>query len=446
MSGSKTNPFWAGIRDRLRAQLDRLDFAGEWQLARLQVDVTGTDPWLWLKGQGQGDRVYWQSRDGCRETAGLGLACLIDSTTHDSLGQGVDAIRRQIEATDSDLRFYGGVAFNQNEAPSGSWKDLGRFRFVVPRFEIRRVAEESRLSMVVLRESDQAAALAQGIESLSPGRVEQSRYQVVSRDVTPTRRQWCEQMEVLRDELGLDLEKLVLACRESIQCAAPVDALGLLEVLRRQTRHSFQFFFSSSEWAFLGCSPEKLYERQGRTVGSEAMAGTQRVGAIGAPSLLESRKDNLEHDYVVRDMREAFDKLEGRLEGASPKSVVSWNSLQHLSTPLVGTLPSGCTDAGIIQTLHPSAAVLGYPRPRAWQRLEHYESFRRGWYAGPVGWIGQDSAEFAVAIRSALVRGKALELYAGAGIVKGSEPQQEWQEIQSKMRHYHEALGIHQPE
>ncbi len=63
-----------------------------------------------------------------------------------------------------------------------------------------------------------------------------------------------------------------------------------------------------------------------------------------------------------------------------------------------------------------------------------------------MGWIGKDKAEFAVAIRSALVRGKALELYAGAGIVKGSDPLQDWEEIQSKMRHYHEALGIHQPE
>ena len=446
MSELKTSRFWAGLRDQLRAQLDRLDFAGEWELARLQVDVTGTDPWLWLKGQGQKDKVYWQSRDGRRETAGLGLACLIDSATHQNLGEALEEIRRQVEASDGDLRYYGGVAFNPGEEQSGPWKDLGRFRFVVPRFEIRRVAEASTLSMVVSRGTDEASVMAQCLEQLGQGRYDPPAYRVLSYDITPTRRQWCEQMDLLRDELGPDLEKLVLACRERIQCSAPIDALGLLEVLRRQTKQSFEFLFASAGWAFLGCSPEKLYEREGQTVGSEAMAGTQSVGAIGAPSLLESRKDNLEHDYVVQDMREAFGKLEGTLEGMPAKSVVSWNSLQHLSTPLVAALPNTCTDAGILQTLHPSAAVLGYPRSRAWQRLQHYESFRRGWYAGPVGWIGKDKAEFAVAIRSALVRGKALELYAGAGIVKGSDPLQEWEEIQSKMRHYHEALGIHQPE
>ncbi len=446
MSGSKASRFWADIRDRLQIQLAGLDFAGKRELARLQVDVTGLDPWGWLKGQGQADKIYWQSRDGRRETAGLGLACLIDSTTHQNLGEAFESIRRQIEASDGDLRYYGGVAFNPGEEQSGPWKDLGRFRFVVPRFEIRRVAEASTLSMVISLAADEASVMAQCLEQLGQGRYDPPDYRVLSHDVTPTRAQWCEQMGHLQDELGLELEKLVLACRERIQCSAPIDALGLLEVLRRQTKQSFEFLFSSAGWAFLGCSPEKLYEREGQTVGSEAMAGTQSVGAIGAPSLLESRKDNLEHDYVVQDMLEAFGKLEGRLEEASEKSVVSWNSLQHLSTPLVGTLPSNCTDAGILQTLHPSAAVLGYPRSRAWRRLHHYESFRRGWYAGPVGWIGKDNAEFAVAIRSALVRGNALELYAGAGIIKGSDPLLEWQEIQSKMRHYHEALGIHQPE
>ncbi|MCH8218932.1 MAG: hypothetical protein IH892_19410, partial [Planctomycetes bacterium] len=123
MSESKTSRFWAGIRDRLRTQLDGLDFEGGRELARLQVDVTGTDPWVWLKGQGQKDKVYWQSRDGRRESAGLGLACLIDSTTHPNLGEALEAIRRQIEASDGDLRYYGGVAFNPGEEQSGSWKE-----------------------------------------------------------------------------------------------------------------------------------------------------------------------------------------------------------------------------------------------------------------------------------------------------------------------------------
>ena len=86
--------------------------------------------------------------------------------------------------------------------------------------------------------------------------------------------------------------------------------------------------------------------------------------------------------------------------------------------------------------------MLGYARDRAWSVLRAEECFNRGWYAAPVGWIGRDAAEFAVAIRSALVYEDTLELYAGAGIVRGSDPQLEWNEILSKMNHFHEALGI----
>jgi menaquinone-specific isochorismate synthase len=106
---------------------------------------------------------------------------------------------------------------------------------------------------------------------------------------------------------------------------------------------------------------------------------------------------------------------------------------QHLISRLGGTLRAGITDTDILRALHPTPAVGGSPRDNALRELPRLEPFSRGWYAAPVGTFGQDSAEFAVAIRSGLVHGRDVNVYSGAGIVEGSDPEREWEEIENKI-------------
>jgi menaquinone-specific isochorismate synthase len=93
--------------------------------------------------------------------------------------------------------------------------------------------------------------------------------------------------------------------------------------------------------------------------------------------------------------------------------------------------------------LHPSPAVGGVPPGKALEYIREHEPFDRGWYAGPVGWIGPNSSEFAVAIRSGLVHDNTLSLYSGAGIVDGSTPEDEWNEIDTKLSSALSALTGH---
>ena len=111
-----------------------------------------------------------------------------------------------------------------------------------------------------------------------------------------------------------------------------------------------------------------------------------------------------------------------------------------LPQPFVGRTPPGIATADILAALHPTAAVNGHPRKTALQHLRSREPFARGWYAGPVGWIGADASEFAVAIRSARVLGDQVSLFAGAGIVPGSDPDGEWAETESKLSLFLNAL------
>jgi menaquinone-specific isochorismate synthase len=106
---------------------------------------------------------------------------------------------------------------------------------------------------------------------------------------------------------------------------------------------------------------------------------------------------------------------------------------QHLFSQVTADLLDDVSDGELVDRLHPTPAVGGYPTENALDEIRRLESFQRGWYAAPVGWIGADEAEFAVAIRSGVVQAERLTLYSGAGIVPGSTAAAEWDEIEQKI-------------
>ena len=113
---------------------------------------------------------------------------------------------------------------------------------------------------------------------------------------------------------------------------------------------------------------------------------------------------------------------------------------QHLYSAVNVLLKEDVTDGSLLDRLHPTPAVGGYPTENALSEISRLEPFDRGWYAAPVGWISADEAEFAVAIRSGLIHDKTLSLYSGAGIVPGSKPEEEWQEIEHKISDFLEVI------
>jgi menaquinone-specific isochorismate synthase len=129
--------------------------------------------------------------------------------------------------------------------------------------------------------------------------------------------------------------------------------------------------------------------------------------------------------------------------GVVERSLLKLSSIQHLRTELTGEVPEGTHSLELVEALHPTAAVCGYPSETALEMLAEEESVGRGWYAGPVGWFDSRGAgEFAPALRSAVGRGPLLRLHAGAGIVDGSHPDSEWDETRVKLQTVLRALGI----
>ncbi|HKK08562.1 MAG TPA: chorismate-binding protein, partial [Gemmatimonadota bacterium] len=159
-------------------------------------------------------------------------------------------------------------------------------------------------------------------------------------------------------------------------------------------------------------------------------------------ALLESAKDRAEHAIGVRDMRERLAALGAEPTVDESPHLLRLRGIQHLGTDLSIRAAGGRTVLDLLEAMHPTAAVSGYPREPAAAFLRERERFERGWYAGPVGWFdASGDGAFAPALRCAVVRGDRARLFAGAGIVEGSDPVREWEETAMKLRPALEVLG-----
>ncbi len=263
---------------------------------------------------------------------------------------------------------------------------------------------------------------------------------MAARDEAQSRLQWA--IAVNRAVAGIargDLEKVVLARKSTCRFESPVSPWKLLKLLRTANPHAYIFGLDRKPFdPFIGASPEQLYRRVGRLIETEAVAGTRPRGKTTSEDnryrddLLHSSKDRREHELVVTGIAESLRPLVEKIEIQTDPSIVQLTNVQHLVIKISATLKPGISDDEILRALQPTPAVGGYPKQVAIDLIQSLEPFYRGPYAGPIGWISSDSAEFAVGIRSATIKENALTLYAGAGIVEGSDPDAEWDEIDQK--------------
>jgi menaquinone-specific isochorismate synthase len=232
---------------------------------------------------------------------------------------------------------------------------------------------------------------------------------------------------------GGELRKLVLAVRQQLLLAHPLDPLQLLAQLRQRQPGSCRFLWQRADGpALLGASPERLLTvRQGQ-LRSDALAGTAPVGAQ-APPLLQSDKDRREHELVVEAITAVLQQC-----GLSPRRprhprLARHGQLVHLHTPITAALGEQ-QPLALAAALHPTPAVAGLPRRQAMAALRSLEPFERGFYAAPIGWIDSEGdTELRVAIRSGSLQGRRLELTAGAGLVRGSAVERELAEVALKL-------------
>jgi menaquinone-specific isochorismate synthase len=424
----------------------------EGKILRIEVPIPNIEPLNWLARQQSDVKTYWADRQGRFMMAGVGTLDMISSNSPISYADVFGQLRQNLSSLFPKVRYYGGIGFSQNCWIDPSWKLFGNYRFVVPRFEIWtdgistffacnclgnfRSAQWYRDLDLILDELIQL--------DLTPLEIAIDPPVQIDRSDTPDRYEWERNVNLaLAKFADLKLEKIVLARKSTLTFASNLQPQLLLLLLQPNNHPSYHFCFQLDRTtAFIGASPERLYYRHDRLLKTEAIAGTRHRGESTqsdvrlSEELRSSLKDVREHQLVVDRIQSILSELCQSVKIDRETAILKLNKVQHLYTQCQGTLTSNVTDADILPQLHPTPAVGGVPRTQALKLIQELEPFERGWYAAPVGWVGADDAEFAVAIRSGLVDRDRLLLFAGAGIVTGSQSEEEWIEIENKIRHF----------
>ncbi len=377
-------------------------------------------------------------------------------------------IRRHPECLVVSPRLYGGLAFAVGAAGHEPWEEFGDGFFSLPRIGYVTDGERAALSLAVrgdeVASADARRAWVTELDSLhsalarrrvrrnvvawpanagyesGPGAKAARRVLAVHR---PSRREWSTDVEQIRAGIAAGRhQKIVAAGHSRVELSEALETSAVLRRLSRGLRASTRFAFCRRHSTFLGATPERLITRRGRSIATEALAGSIAPGGEGAERLLHSGKDLREHQLVVDQIVRRLDPLCDLLEVGSRPRVRALRDVLHLLTPITGNLAASRHVLELVEELHPTPAVGGVPTETALRWIREHESSGRGWYASPVGWFdAAGDGDFAVALRSCVLRGREAFLYAGAGIVRDSDPDLEYTEAELKKQALLTALG-----
>jgi len=441
----------AVIADRLKSLApDRLPN----RLIRIEVEIEKQDILKWLNSQQYKTRFYFSGRDDRDiETAGIGIADSIYCTETLDFKFTFEKMRKHLTPEFPGLRYYGGFSFAPGFIDK-DWEAFGACRFFIPRFELlvkeKRTYLACNIAINKNNPEEQYKVLSQ-LEDLNFTRYREFSKpgEITARTDHPDYDQWKHTLTGVIEQIkNRRYTKIVLARKVDLQFEIPPDPISILAALKHLPSRRYDFLFQfDGRNAFLGSSPERLYKRSGRSIKSEAVAGTRSRGneethdRQQADELMNSDKDQREHEFVVHTMEGELRPLCTSMKTDEGKSLLKLKEGLHLVSYLEGTLKPSVTDEMIVIALHPTPAVGGCPAGAALDVIRETEPFKRGWYAGVIGTVGIDSADFAVGLRSGLVNGNRLSLYSGAGIVEGSNAGDEWMEMEHKTRNFMDILN-----
>jgi anthranilate synthase component 1 len=245
-----------------------------------------------------------------------------------------------------------------------------------------------------------------------------------------------------------DIFQVVLARSARVKCADPV---WLYRRLRKINPSPYTFIFEFGDLALVGASPETLFSAYDRKLNVNPIAGTCPRGRTVAEDesyakiMLSDEKEKAEHTMLVdlgrNDVRAVC--RSGTVKVEDFMSVLKYSHVQHLETTVSGILREECDQFDAARAVFPAGTLSGAPKRRAMEIIDNLEPEPRGIYGGGIGYFSADgSTDFAIAIRSVLIRDDIATVQAGAGVVADSDPKKEFQETERKMAAMIRALGV----
>lgn len=378
----------------------------------------------WLKAQTSYPQFYLRGRDCPKKWISLGEVRSFS-----------DVNQAQHFVHQSGLPLVGGLTFN------------GQGRLFLPRLLLEYQEGNLCCRLFINHQQDwqgeKQALLSLLADFDSEAELSSIKQEIHLEGKKATQDEWCQWVEkALTFIQSQEASKVVLANESCFQTKTALNAIDLLAESEYYNFGCYHFLLAEqADSVFIGSTPERLYARQEQVLFTEALAGTAFMSEDSqqnqrqATWLLQDQKNIYENWLVVEDISQNLQPYIEKIE-VSDLEVAQLRQVQHLKRKIRVDLKAGEGDAVCLQAIHPTAAVAGLPRQAAKGFLQQTETFERSWYAGTLGVMTAEYAEFCVTIRSAFVEQNRIRVFAGAGIVAGSQPQLEWQEIERK------ALGL----
>ncbi|MSQ21879.1 MAG: isochorismate synthase [Dehalococcoidia bacterium] len=445
------------LLDRLRLGRERADASGRPVL----ISVAQPGPQdrtafsiFGARGVQNTYRSFWARPSGDFWLVGIGTATAISVNGERPIDEARRAHRSLFESaviSDPGIRgvgplFFGGFRFDPQAPRSDLWKDFPGGLLVLPKFLFTFSAGSSWLTINVIMkpgadpEEEAEAALAELGHWLNGAHVPSEAHPALQVFQTPSNEweQWVRQ-SLQAIENG-QLTKVVLARKMTLQAEKEFSTEAALSCLSSAYPDCSVFAMDNGASTFVGASPESIVHLDKGILSLSCLAGSIARGATSeqdqqfAVQLLASAKDRREHDAVVAMIAETLSRACNDIHWDATPQVVKLRTVQHLATFFRGHPKEPHDILALVELLHPTPAVAGVPTPKAMETIRRLEG-DRGWYAAPVGWLdNHGEGEFDVAIRSAVVCGKQATLFAGSGIVQGSEPDLEFKETELKFQ------------
>jgi salicylate biosynthesis isochorismate synthase/menaquinone-specific isochorismate synthase len=344
----------------------------------------------------------------------------------------------------------GGFAFDADGASSPPWSSFEPASMVLPEVSLCRQGEDVFLTAnLIVAPGDDAAATSERVAArlagLRPDPLPMLDPHLSDRpeirSVHPPG-EFEAAVEAATERIARSvMSKVVLAREVTVEAAAAHSPAAIFGALREQFPSCFCFCRGTPEAAFLGASPELLIRRSGAGASTVALAGSTRRSSDPAvddhlgEQLLRSDKNRREQRIVVERIVRKLRPHAVWVQTAPEPEVIKVANIQHLATPVIAQLAESHSAVELAGMLHPTPAVGGEPWPEAARTIADLERMDRGCYAAPVGWMdATEDGEFCVALRSALLRDREARLFAGVGVVAGSDPAAELEETEVKLQ------------
>ncbi|WP_086445384.1 isochorismate synthase [Candidatus Enterococcus lemimoniae] len=407
------------------------------------------------------ERFYWQTPEKNFTLVGFGKAK--ELTDDQASFEKVDAFILEEKAkiyqnnfiTGTGAILFGGFAFDSKPIEQNDWGRMEQGLFYLPTFLLTEIDGKQYLTMNFSAETEDALQqkwqqlteeFASVMETEKVAKKEPA--QIKAEEIAVS-----EWMTVVDDTVAKlreagPLKKVVLARRMEVKSNQPFQAEVILQNLQQQQTNTYFFVLESDEQIFVGATPECLLKASKETFSTASIAGSVSRGTTETEDdslghyLLNDLKNKQEHKIVVDRIIKELEQMTGTSIQATTPQLLKNRDIQHLYLPIEGKRKKAYRFLKGVQQLHPTPALGGEPKELAIAWLKEHEQLDRGLYGAPIGWVAikEDIGEFAVGIRSAVFTGAIGYLYAGCGVVKDSQAEQE--RIETKIKFQPMLRGI----